>query len=123
MVVDHEDGILEVSVEIPYKKLRANNKYPGALEVAVASYIETQAETMAKEVMAEMEEEPFDNKYFASSLREKLSMVRGYYSLKRLALWCQDDDFLLEVAEALGWTCDTIRFEETGNGWKGPNNE
>lgn len=123
MVMDNEDGSLEVTVYIPFAKLKANNKYPGTLEVAIASYIETQAETLAKEVIAEMRDEPFDNKYFASSLREKLSMVRGYYSLKRLALWCRDDDFLLEVAEALQWHWDVDAFEQTGNGWKGPNNE
>ena len=123
MVMNHEDGNYSVAVDIPVRKLKANNKYPGALEIAIASYIETQAEALAKEVMAEMEDEPFDNKFFASSLREKLSMVRGYYSLKRLALWCQDDDFLLEVAKALKWHWDVDAFDYTGNGWKGPNNE
>ena len=123
MVMNHEDGNYSVAVDIPVRKLKANNKYPGALEIAIASYIETRAEALAKEVMAEMEDEPFDNKFFASSLREKLSMVRGYYSLKRLALWCQDDDFLLEVAKALKWHWDVDAFDHTGNGWKGPNNE
>ena len=51
MVVDHENGDVRVSVDIPLRKLRANNKYPGALEVAVASYIETRAEALAQEVL------------------------------------------------------------------------
>ena len=121
MVMNHEDGNYSVAVDIPVRKLKANNKYPGALEVAIASYIETQAEALAQEVISNMD--PFDEEAMAIMLRERLAEVEGWAKLKNHALRSTDPGLLIEVAEIAGWTWDLDRFDYTSNGWKGPNNE
>lgn len=118
MVMNHEDGNYSVAIDIPVRKLKANNKYPGALEIAIASYIETQAEALAKEVIAGID--PIDEEVMADMLRERLAEVEGWDKLKKHAIRSTDPVLLVEVAEIAGWYWDPKLCHETGNGWCTP---